>query len=200
LIDYEVLKNESGERLVAFGKWAGIVGAYNGIWTYGQKFKLFEIKRAHECFDYSELKNELAKVSLPPLKIIVTGTGRVAKGAIEILELAGIKNVSTEAYLNQSFEYPVFTVLRTSDYVKRKGDGGYDRQEFFQQPEKYKSQFLKYAKVSDMLFAAAFWDHRAPRLFELEDIKSPEFMISVIADITCDINGSVPTTSKPSTV
>jgi len=200
LIDYEVLKNDDGERLVAFGKWAGIVGAYNGLWTYGQKSNLFSIKRAKDCFDYQELQKELNPINLPALKIVVTGTGRVAKGVIEVLEKAKIKRVEKEEYLKQNFNFPVFTVLSSSDYACRKSDGGYERTEFFTNPEQYQSNFQRFTAVSDLLFAAAFWDHRAPKLFELKDIQSPDFKISVIADITCDINGSVPTTSKASTL
>jgi saccharopine dehydrogenase (NAD+, L-lysine forming) len=200
LIDYEALKDEAGERLVAFGKWAGIVGAYNGLWTYGQKTNLYHTKRAKDCFDYQELLMQLNDIQLPPIKIVVTGTGRVAKGVMEILDKAQIKRVDTKAFLNDYFDYPVYTVLSSSDYARRKTDGGYDKKEFFSSPEIYESHFLKYAEVSDMLFAAAYWDSRAPKLFELKDIQSPDFAISVIADITCDINGSVPTTSKTSSV
>lgn len=200
LIDYEVLKNESGERTVAFGRWAGIVGAYNGLWTYGKKTGLYDLKRAYECFDMSELDVELKKVQLPPIKIVVTGTGRVGKGVLEILNSVGIKQVDPKEFLHQYFDEAVFTVLSSSDFNRRKTDGGYDREEFYAEPQKYESHFLKYAEVSDILMAAAYWDSRAPRLFEMENISSDDFNISVIADITCDINGSVPTTVKASTI
>ncbi|WP_304517089.1 NAD(P)-dependent oxidoreductase [Cecembia rubra] len=200
LIDYEVLKNEKGERTVAFGRWAGIVGAYNGLWTYGKKTGLYDIKRAFECFDRDELDIELKKVQLPPIKIVVTGTGRVGKGVLEVLESVGIRQVGPKDFLHQYFDEAVFTVLSSSDFNRRKTDGGFDREEFFTCPEKYESHFLKYAEVSDILLAAAYWDSRAPRLFEIEDISSEDFNISVIADITCDINGSVPTTVKASNI
>jgi saccharopine dehydrogenase (NAD+, L-lysine-forming) len=200
LIDYEVLKNEAGERTVAFGHWAGVVGAYNGLWTYGQKSGLFNLKRAYECFDRKELNHELQKVQLPPIKIVVTGKGRVGKGVLEVFQAAGIKEVSPKELLYQYFDEAVFAVLSSSDYNRRKTDGGFDRDEFYENPEKYESHFLKYAEVSDMLVAAAYWDHRAPKLFELKDINSEDFSISVIADITCDIHGSIPTTVKASTI
>lgn len=200
LIDYEVLKNEKGERTVAFGRWAGIVGAYNGLWTYGKKTGLYELKRAYECFDKSEMDIELKKVQLPPIKIVVTGTGRVGKGVQEILDSVGIKQVDPKEFLYQYFDEAVFTVLSSSDFNRRKTDGGFDREEFYAEPLKYESHFLKYAEVSDILMAAAYWDNMAPRLFELENISSEDFNISVIADITCDINGSVPTTFKASSI
>lgn len=200
LIDYEVLKNEKGERTVAFGRWAGIVGAYNGLWTYGKKTGLFDLKRAFECFDRSEMDLELKKVQLPPIKIVVTGTGRVGKGVLEVLHTVGIKQVAPKEFLHQYYDEAVFTVLSSADFNRRKTDGGFDKEEFYADPQKYESHFLKYAEVSDILMAAAYWDSRAPRLFELEDISSEDFNISVIADITCDIHGSVPTTVKASTI
>lgn len=200
LMDYEVLKDENGNRTVAFGHWAGIVGAYNGLWAYGKKSGLFDLKRALDCFDKEELEQELVKVVLPPIKIVVTGTGRVGKGVVEVLEHIGIRKVGAKELLLQYFDEPVFTVLSTEEYYRRKTDGGYERQEFYSHPEKYESHFLKYAEVSDILMAAAYWDPKAPKLFKMEDIRSEEFSISVIADITCDIDGSIPTTVKSSSI
>mgnify|MGYP001249284165 CR=1 FL=1 len=45
----------------------------------------------------------------------------------------------------------------------------------------------------------AYWDPQAPRLFRKEDL-NPEFSVQVIADITCDIEGSIPTTVAPTTI
>lgn len=200
LIDYEVLKDEEGNRVVAFGRWAGIVGAYNAFWTYGKKTALYDIKRASECKDLEELKRELKNVQLPPIKIVVTGAGRVGKGVKEILLALNIPEVETHEFLHLYFEESVFTVLSSSDYNGRKVDGGYDREEFYASPEKYESHFLKFAEAAEMLIAAAYWDPDAPRLFELNDINSPDFSISVIADVTCDIGGSIPTTLRASNI
>jgi hypothetical protein len=200
LLDYEVLKDGAGNRTVAFGRWAGIVGAYNGLWTYGKKSGLYDIRRAYECFDRSELDIELKKVQLPPIKIIVTGSGRVGKGILEVLRSVGISQVSPKEFLFQYYEEPVFTALSCADYNRRKTDGGYEKEQFYQFPEKYESHFLKYAEVADILMAGAYWDRRAPRLFEWEDIQSEDFNLSVIADITCDIDGSIPITIRPSSV
>jgi len=198
LIDYEVIKNEQSGRLVAFGRWAGIIGAYNGFWTYGKKSGLYDLKRAMACRDHLELNDELRKIQLPPIKIVVTGKGKVGKGVREVLDAIKIREVSPHDLVHHYYDEPVFAMLSSSDYNRRKTDGGYDKEEFYAYPDKYESHFLKFAEVSDILFAAAFWDLRAPRLFELEDIRSEDFNISVIADITCDINGSVPTTLKAS--
>lgn len=200
LIDYEVLTDDEGNRIVAFGRYAGIVGAYNGIWTYGKRYNLFNIRRAHECFDLEDLKTEYNKVSLPPIKIVVTGGGRVAKGAMEVLNGMGIRRVSPAELLSQQFDTPVYCQLNSRDYNKPKGGGEFIRGDFYEHPENFESDFLKYAHVADMLIAGAYWDPAAPVLFKREDIIKPEFKIKVIADITCDIEGSIPSTKRPCTI
>ncbi len=200
LIDYELLKNPEGERVVAFGRWAGIVGAYNAFWTYGKKTGLFDIKRASACRDLEDLKVELKKVLLPPIKITVTGRGRVGKGVLEILSILGIREVEPQEFLSTDFDEPVFVCLSSSDYLRRISDGGYDQADFYAHPEAYESHFLPFAKAGEILIAAAFWDPKAPRLFELPAIQSPDFSISVIADITCDLDGSIPTTQRATTI
>ncbi|MEQ9405357.1 MAG: NAD(P)-dependent oxidoreductase [Cyclobacteriaceae bacterium] len=200
LIDWETLTNENGNRIIAFGRWAGIVGAYNGLWTYGQRYNSFNLRRAHECFDLQDLKTEFSKIKLPPLKIAVTGGGRVAKGAIEVLEGAGIRRVTAHDYIHERFDYPVFSVANSRDYNVHVDGKEFHRNEFYEHPERFKGDFLKYAKVTDLLIACAFWNPKAPVLFTREDILRDDFDIKVIADITCDIEGSIPSTKKPSTI
>ncbi|MEX2569137.1 MAG: NAD(P)-dependent oxidoreductase [Cyclobacteriaceae bacterium] len=200
LIDYEVLLMPEGKRAVAFGRWAGIVGAYNALWTYGKKSGLYKIKRAYQCHGMKEILEEIQKVMLPPIKLVITGDGKVGSGALEIMNALGIRKVEPEAYLQNYYEEPVFTQLTVSDYNQRKTDGGFLLEDFFSKPEKYEGCFLPYTEVSDILITAAFWDPRAPQLFNIKDIGSPEFNISVIADITCDLEGFVPITVRPSTI
>lgn len=200
MIDYEALKNDAGVRVVAFGRWAGIVGAYNAFLTYGKKSGLYDLKEANACFDLNELHGELKKIQLPPIKIILTGRGKVGLGAREILEAIPIKEVSESSFRNDYFEEPVFTNLDSEEINRRKTDGGFDLQEFYTRPELYESDFEKYTEVADILIGASYWDPRAPRLFQLKDIQNEDFAISVIADITCDIDGSIPTTQRPSTI
>jgi len=200
LIDYETLTDETGKRIIAFGRWAGIVGAYNGIWTFGKRYNLFDIRRASECFDLEDLKTEYEKVKLPAIKIALTGGGRVAKGAMEVLHGMNIRKVTPAAFIEEQFDYPVFTQLNTRDYHVRKDGGEFSRHEFYDNPELYDADFLKYAKVTDLLIAAAFWDPNSPVLFKREDILKTDFKINIVADITCDIEGSTPSTKKPSTI
>ncbi len=200
LIDYERLTDEQGLRVVAFGRFAGIVGAYNGLYTYGQKLGLYDIRRATDCFDMADLRTEYAKVALPPIKIVLTGGGRVAGGAIEVLEGVGIRRVNPGEYLSQTFNEPVYTQLDVADYNQKVGNGSFEKEEFYQYPERFEPGFQPFTKVTDLFIAGAFWDHRAPVLFHREDMLTEGFQMKVIADITCDIEGSIPSTKQPSTI
>jgi len=200
LIDYERLTDHEGNRIIAFGRFAGIVGAYNGLMTYGQRYGFFDLKRAYRCYDMEALKAELKKVSLPPIKIALTGGGRVAYGAMEILDFVGIEKVGPQDFLNQSFSYPVYTKLDIRDYNRPQKGGAFDRHEFFMYPERYKSAFLPFTQVADVLIGAAYWDSRAPALFTRENMMDNRFRIKIIADITCDIEGSIPSTKRPATI
>jgi saccharopine dehydrogenase (NAD+, L-lysine forming) len=200
LIDYETLKDFQGNRLVAFGRYAGIVGAYNALWAYGLRYEAFTLRRAFECFDVNDLKLELRNVDLAPVKIILTGAGRVGKGAMETLDSAGIRKVSKELFLNQSFNEPVYVQLSSADYHRRKEGGHFNREEFHTHPERYYSFFTEYAKACDILIAGAYWNPKAPVLFTRDDMLKAEFQVKIIADVTCDINGSIPSTKRASTI
>jgi alanine dehydrogenase len=200
LVDYEAMKDYQGNRLVAFGRYAGLVGAYNGLLTYGLRYNLFKLRRAHECFDVNDLKIELRKVKLHPIKIALTGSGRVGKGAMETLDTAGIRKVSPSDFLHRTFEEPVYAQLGSADYHFEKDGGDFNREEFHRHPERYESSFREFTRVTDLLLAGAFWNPLAPVLFTREEMRAADFKITVVADITCDIGGSIPSTKKASTI
>lgn len=200
LIDYEALKDSQGNRLVAFGRFAGIVGAYNGLWAYGKRYMLFNVRRAFECFDINDLKLELRKVKLPPVKIILTGAGRVARGAMETLDTAGIRKVTPSDFLTKKYSEPVYVQLSSAEYHVRKEGGHFNRDEFHKHPELYRSTFSEYTHVADILLAGAYWNPKAPVLFTAAEMRLEHFKIKIIADITCDIMGSIPSTKKASSI
>lgn len=200
LIDYENLTNENGIRVVAFGRYAGIVGTYNGVLTFGKRYNLFHLKPAHQCFDMAEMQEEYKKVKLPSIKIIITGGGRVSKGAMEVLNGMGIRKVTPAQLLNEHYSEAVYSQLNSRDYYKAKNGEKFMRNDFHENPEDYEADFLQYADVSDLLIAGAFWNPKAPVLFTRENIMHNGFKIKVIADITCDIEGSIPSTKQPSTI
>ncbi|MCK0189414.1 NAD(P)-dependent oxidoreductase [Arenibacter sp. F20364] len=200
LYDHEVITGTKGQRLVAFGRYAGIVGAYNGLRAYGLKFGLFQLPKAETLADQQALISELRKVKLPNIKIILTGRGRVGNGAKEMLDAMDIKKVGVADYLNKTFQEPVCCQIDASEYNKRKDGVRGNKSNFFAHPEEYRSNFFRFAKVSDLYIAGHFYGDKAPYLFTREDAKSLDFRIKVVADISCDIDGPVATTIRSSTI
>lgn len=200
LVDYECLTDTQCNRIVAFGRFAGIVGAYNGILAYGKRHNSFHLRRAFECKDLKDLRTEFAKVKLPPIKVVMTGGGRVGNGIAEVLEGMNIKQVSPDDFLQNSYDYPVFTRLRSADYYQPQTNQAGEQPNFYDNPEKFEADFLKYTQQAQVLISGHYWNPKAEVLFTKEDIKQPEFKIEVIADVTCDIEGSIPSTLRATTI
>lgn len=203
LIDYEVITDEHGDRLIAFGFYAGIVGAHNGVWTYGQKTGLFSLPRMVHCHDYAEVKAQYRNIQWPPMRIVLTGGGRVASGAVRNLHDMGFHAVSPYDFLHKKYDVPVFTQLFAQDYVQhREGRRIFDKQHFYRHGEEYISVFAPFAAKADIFLNGIYYDPKAPAFFSLTDMKSSDFNIQVIGDITCDIApaSSVPSTIRPSTI
>lgn len=200
MVDYEGIKDEAGQRLIAFGRFAGIVGAYNSLLLYGKKYKLFDLKSAYKCYNYEELKVELKKLRLPAIKIVVTGSGRVGRGICEVLDFLTIPKIEKNDFLVKNFDHIVYTQLLSDDYHVNKNGKPFDKNEFHQYPENYHSKFASYTKAADILIAGAFWHPKAPMLFTKEDMRAEDFRIKLIGDVTCDFKGSIPSTIKPSTI
>lgn len=199
MIDYEVLKN-NGRRLLGFGRYAGVVGCYNGILTYGKRTHLFNLKPAYLCNDRKELESELKKVNLGNSKIIVTGNGRVGKGALEIIKFLGIKEVSKADFKKYEYDIPVYVHIDFSDYNARIDGSTFLSNDFFSNPKLFRSTFMDYASCADILIAGHYYAQGSPYLFTREDVKSPLFNIRTVADISCDINGPVASTIRSSTI
>ncbi|MDX2196684.1 MAG: NAD(P)-dependent oxidoreductase [Cytophagales bacterium] len=200
LIDYECIKNKKGERTISFGHFAGMVGAYNAIKTYGHKWHLFVMKPAHQCINLKEFKAWQRRISLPPLKIILTGGGRVAGGAAKVLDYMHITEVSPNDFIKNKYDKPVYCRLHSADYYHKQNHHIFDKSEFYTSPAAYVSHFMNYAVHADMLISCHYWNPGAPPLFTKQDAKSPDFHIKVIADITCDVNGSIPVTLRSTSI
>lgn len=201
LLDYETLTDPSGNRLIGFGRFAGLVGAYNGLRAYGLRHGLFSLKPAWSCASLDEMKEQLYGLNIPGIKILVTGTGRAGTGVMELLEGLGIKKASVQEFLNTPFaDHPLVTQVDPDEYSLHREGIPFRMENFCQHPGDYVSNFSRFLPHTDLLICAAFWDPRAPQLFTKEQTEAPDFRISVIADITCDIRGSVPTTLRSSDI
>jgi saccharopine dehydrogenase (NAD+, L-lysine-forming) len=203
LIDYEVLTDTTGARVVAFGFYAGVVGAHNTLYAYGCRTATFSLPRMHTLLDYEEARMHYRNLQLPPCRVVVTGKGRVSQGAVQVLRDMGMVAISPEAFLETSMlTGPVFTVLGPEEYATRIDGGPFDRDEFYTHPQRYRSQFQPYMHTADIFINAILWKKGAPAFFTREDMAATEFAIQVIGDISCDIapEGSIPSTLRASTI
>ncbi len=200
MYDHEVITNDKGIRLVAFGRYAGIVGAYNGFRAYGLKNNLYKMPKAQKLADQQALISELKKIPLPNIKILLTGKGRVGNGAKEMLDGMNLKQVTVKAYLENTFDHAVYCQIDVDEYNLRKDGTKGNMQDFFDNPGEYRSNFFRFAKVSDFYIAGHYFGDGAPFLFTRKDAKQPEFKINTVADISCDIDGPVACTLRASTI
>ncbi|AOW21743.1 NAD(P)-dependent oxidoreductase [Urechidicola croceus] len=200
LFDHETLVDENGNRVVAFGRYAGIVGAYNGFRAFGLKYDLFQLPKAESLKNQKELIDELRKINLSNIKIVLTGKGRVSNGAKEMLDASYVKEVTVDEFLGKTFDVPVYVQLDVLDYNKRIDGKILSNRDFYNNPQDYKSNFMRFAKVADFYIAGHFYGEGSPFIFTRDDMKSRDFKIKVVADVSCDIDGPVACTIKPSTI
>jgi len=192
LIDYECLEHEDGQRIIGFGFFAGVVGAHNGMMAYGNRSGKYELDRVYKQRSFRELIHTYFGLRLPNVKIVVTGSGRVAHGVVEIMNLMEVVEVEPDEFLSKNFSYPVYTQLKGADLYEHKSTKKYTREDFHLHPEQYQCTFLPYAAVSDILMNGVYWEKDVPRLFEKSDAQKKDFKIETIADIADDTEGSVP--------
>lgn len=200
LYDHETIVDANNRRLIGFGRYAGIVGAYNSIRAFGIKFELFKIPKAETLSGKEALISHLKRLVLPPLKFVITGTGKVGNGAKEILDAIKIKEVSVENYLTKNYSQPVYTQIDVLDYNKRKDGQVLDFTDFYKNPKDYVSDFEKFTKVTDIFIAGHYYANESPVILSQEMLQSKDCQIKVVADISCDVNGPIACTLRSSTI
>mgnify|MGYP005829549565 FL=1 len=199
LIDYENIRGKNGTRCLGFGRFAGIVGCYNTLNLLLRVLGKQSLASAYKIDDYERLVLNLKNLYFPKTKILVTGDGRVAKGVIELLNQTNIKAVSKKDFLEKKFDQPIFCNLETKDYVTNNSSTNFNLEHFTDNPQDYSSSALQYIKETNILISAHYWDPSSPKIFENEDLKDLQ-NLKIVGDITCDINGSVPTTIRSTTI
>ncbi len=200
LYDHETIVDEHNRRLIGFGKYAGMVGAYNGIRAFGIKFELFKLPKAETLSGKEALIMHLKRITLPPLKFVLSGTGKVGSGALEILKAIKVKEVTVDNYLTKKYTQSVYVQLDALEYNKRIDGQTLDFTDFAQHPEAYTSDFEKFTKVSDIYIAGHFYANNAPIILTQEMLNAKDCNIRVVADISCDVNGPIACTLRPSTI
>jgi alanine dehydrogenase len=192
LVDYECLEHEDGTRLIGFGFFAGVVGAHNGMMAYGNRTGSYSLHRVYKMKNFQELIHTYFGLKLPKVKVAVTGSGRVAHGILEIMNLMEIHEAEPDEFKTTQFSYPVYVHLKGADLYANKLTGKYTRKEFHEHPEYYKCLFEDYISETDILLNGVYWYEKVPRLFQMEDMRKDSFRIKTIADISDDKKGSVP--------
>jgi len=201
LIDYELIKRASGTRVIGFGRWAGIVGAYSALRAWGLRHRSFNLPKAIECEDMKDMVGRAKAVDLPSdMKIVLTGGGRVGMGAHELLTALGLREVHADAFLKEDFNEAVFTRLDVEQYNARRDGKAFDMNDFISDPTEFKSTFMNYAEVADLYIAGHYWAEGSPFLFTRDDMKQESWRVKVVADVSCDIDGPVACTIRPSTI
>ena len=200
LYDHETIVDDKNRRLIGFGRYAGIVGAYNGLRAFGLKYELFNLAKAETLSGKDELITRLKRQTLPNIKIVLTGHGKVGMGAKEILDGIKIKEVTVEDFLSKVYSQPVYTQIDVLDYNKRLDGKMLDNQDFYKNPQEYSSNFERFTKVSDVFMAGHFHGNNAPDILTQDMLKAADCKIKVVADISCDVNGPIACTIKASTI
>ena len=200
LYDHETIVDAENRRLIGFGKYAGMVGVYNGIRAFGIKFELFKLPKAETLAGKEALIAHLKRITLPPLKFVVTGTGKVGSGAKEILDAIKVKEVPVDNYLTKNYTQSVYVQLDVLEYNKRIDGQVLDFNDFTSHPEAYVSDFEKFTKVSDIYYAGHFYDNAAPMILTQEMLNASDCKLRVVADISCDVNGPIACTLRSSTI
>ncbi|RYJ44320.1 NAD(P)-dependent oxidoreductase [Flavobacterium beibuense] len=200
LYDHETIVDANNKRLIGFGQYAGNVGAYNCFRAFGLKFDLFNLPKAETLPDKQMLISKLKKQFLPPVKIVLTGKGKVGMGAKEILDAIKVKEVSVENFLTKTYTEPVYVQLDVTDYNRRKDGKEATKEDFYINPDKYESDFERFSTVADIFIAGHFYANGSPAIVTRDMLASKNNKIKVIADISCDVAGPIASTLRASTI
>ncbi len=220
LIDYERIVDERGRRLIFFGHFAGYAGFVDTLWAFGKRLEAEGIENpfsslqpAHRYPSLEKIKEELKKLAekikkgLPeeivPLVIGIAGYGNVSRGVQELLDLLPVIEVDPH-HLSEVFSSPkgdvVYKVVFKEEHMVEPLEGDFDLQDYYQNPQRYRSVFARYLPYLTIFINAIYWDARYPRLVTKEDLKrlysEGRPRLRVIGDISCDIEGAVEATVK----
>ena len=198
--DYEYLVDDNNIRVCAFGWWAGVVGVYYTLRGYGLKYKLYDLPKPTRQFTLDQLLQSLKGIELPQVKLLVTGAGRVSQGAQYVLDNIGAEKLTEDSYFStEKVNRLSYCVADVDRLVKRKDGGEFSWNDFTHNAKAYESDFMRWAKRTNILICAHFWGPEAPVYLSEDDLRNKDMSIRMIGDVTCDIKGSVKSTVRPAT-
>lgn len=201
--DYELIKDRNGKRKIAFGYWAGLAGAYNTLRLYGLKYGYYELPKLDATFTKQRLFSNLTMVkdvlSRHVVKILIIGDGRVSRGAREVMDTIGIKYEPACKFKFMVNEETCYSIVNVSDLTFDTYGYQFDRAVFASCPERFSSRFFPYAEVTDILLCCHTYQFGAPVYLDERLVRGSKNRIRIVGDITCDVNGSVVTTTRYST-
>ncbi|HON43854.1 MAG TPA: bifunctional lysine ketoglutarate reductase /saccharopine dehydrogenase family protein [Planctomycetota bacterium] len=214
LLDYERIVNEKNQRLIAFGRFAGLAGAIDALHFLGQRWKVqgkdtpfLQVKTAHEYENVEEAKQSIQNVTqtlqqngwgeIDRFLIVIPGYGNVSKGVQEIISLLPLEKISASDIAADPVGRYAYAILEEKDMVEPKDPNQpFVLSEYYTQPEKYKGKFNTYLPYIDLLINTIYWEEKYPRLVTIHDLETISTKLTVIADISCDVNGSIECTIK----
>lgn len=225
LIDYELITDDQGRRLIFFGRYAGLAGMLDTLWALGQRLEaegtptpFGSLKRAWEYDGLEEARKEIARVareiardglpsSISPLICGFAGYGRVSMGAQEIYDLLPVREIDPTQlgeFRKGAAHSPHFvykSVFHEEHMYRRKDGGPFSFDEFIASPQLYEATFEQLLPHIDVLLHGIYWEDRFPKLMSREFLcqswSAPhEPRLKVIGDVTCDIRGSIDCTIK----
>ncbi len=228
LIEYEKVVDEQGKRLIFFGRYAGMAGMINSLWALGLRLKeagysskLLKLKQAHHYHSLKEAKDDISAIGqliaengipreLRPFVIGFTGYGNVSQGAQEIIGLLPVKEISPAKLLElhrrkklpDNIIYKV--IFKEEDLFEHVHNEPFELHDYYANPQNYRSKFEKFIPFLSMLVNCVYWDKRYPRLVTKDYLKKlfagDNPRLTVIGDISCDVEGSVECTLQPTEI
>ena len=218
LIDYEKIVDENGRRRVFFGKYAGVAGMVDTLWALGQRLAwegwqtpFARVRQTIHYADLAEARDAIRDVgrriadeglpaSLTPLICGFAGYGNVSSGAQSIYDLLPVREIAPadlETFRERDPHRVYKVVFREEDMVAPiASEGVFDLQDYYDHPEKYRSQFERYVPHLTVLVNGIYWTERYPRLITKRYLtelfaQSDKPRLHVIGDVSCDEEGAI---------
>jgi len=216
LVDYEVVVDDQGVRQVAFGRYAGLAGAHETLWTLGHRMRELghdsALARLKHAVDYKDLRTMADETweavealrregpeAFSPLVVAVSGEGRVSRGALEYLEMVGAIPCTIDEAVKLPSESPGDRTLRAlhlldSEIYERANRKQFDFKDYVSNPGVYFSKLAMYLPYCVAYINGSYWDERFPRVLDdstLRRMYANGTLPEVLGDVACDIDGGI---------